>query len=131
MERNLHRPEADIACAMRYALAPQRVEGGGLVALGSWESYGKEELRPAQQEGFLLDRGVYLIQFSAETRSAGAAVTLNGARLVYLEAAPEARRRRVTLQGIVRLDAPGTLAVRNNGEGEGVFSGAVLTALKL
>lgn len=131
MERNLHRSEANFACAMRYELAPQRVDGGGVVTLGSWESYGKEAIRPAQQEGFLLERGVYLVQFSAETRSAGAAVTINGARLVYLEAPPVTGRRRVTLQGIVRLDAPGALAVVNNGEGEGVFSGAVLTALKL
>ena len=118
-------------CAMRYQLDRQTVPGGGALTLPVWEIHGGREIRPAGDIGLELDRGCYLVQFGCQTLAAGAVLTLNGARLSWLEAAPMPQRRTLQLQGLLSLHAPGTLAVCNNAAGSGFYSRAVLTAVKL
>ena len=118
-------------CAMRYELARQAVPGGGMLALPVCEIHGGQEIRPVGEHGLALDSGCYLVLFGYQTQAAGAVLTLNGARLSWLEAAPVPQHRTLQLQGLLSLHAPGTLAVCNAAASGGFYSRAVLTVLRL
>ena len=118
-----------LTCAMGYEIAAQRVPGGEFLSLPAWEIHGEGIRQTA--EGALLERGLYLVQLSCETRDAGVVLTLNGAQLRYLEALPTAGERRLNLQGLLSLRAPAVLRAMNNSPGEGSYQRAVMTLLRL
>ena len=118
------------ACAMRYELAQQTVGAGERLRLTSWELYG-EGILAEGDTGLLLDQGCYLLQFSCQSLDGGAALSLNDARVAYLEAAPLAGTQRIALQGLLRLHTPGTLRVFNSGQSAARYREAVLTAVQI
>ena len=118
------------ACAMRYELAQQTVGAGESLRLSAWEVRGAGILAEGET-GLMLGEGCYLLQFSCQSLDAGAAVSLNDARVAYLEASPLAGTQRIALQGIVRLHAPGTLRVCNSGAQPGQYREAVLTVVRV
>ena len=118
-------------CAMRCQQDRQTVPGGGTLSLPVWEVHGGQEIRPAGETGLILDRGCYLVLFGCQTLAAGAALTLNGARVSWMEAVPVPQFRTLQLQGLLSLCAPGTVTVCNNAASSGFYSRAVLTVVKL
>ena len=116
-------------CAMGYEIAEQRVPGGGSLRLPVWEIYG-EGIRQSE-DGLLMERGLYLVQFTGEARGTGLVLTLNGAKLRHMEALPSERERRLALQGLLSLTAPAVLRAENNGEKEGLYRRTVMTILRL
>ena len=129
MENGTRRDAQSLSCAMGYEIAEQRVPGGGTLSLPVWEIHG-EGIRQ-REDGLLLDRGLYLVQFTGQVQNAGLVLTLNDAKLRHLEAPPAERERRLTLQGLLSLTAPAVLRPVNNGEEEGVYRRTVMTILRL
>ncbi|MBQ9250657.1 MAG: hypothetical protein IJ179_09870 [Oscillospiraceae bacterium] len=129
MENGTRRDAQSLSCAMGYEITAQRVPGGGTLSLPVWEIHG-EGIRQGE-DGLLLDRGLYLVQFTGQVQNAGLVLTLNDAKLRHLEAPPAEKERRLTLQGLLSLTAPAVLRPMNNGEEEGVYCRTVMTILRL
>ena len=118
-----------LSCAMGYEIAPQQVPPGGALTLPAWEIHG-EDIRQTEED-LTLERGLYLVQFSCEAQNAGLVLSLNGAKLRYLETEPTEGERRLNLQGLLHLTAPAVLRAENNGREAARYRRAVMTLLRL
>ena len=128
MENTMHGARG-LSCAMGYEIAPQQVPPGGTLILPVWEIHG-EDIRQTEG-GLALERGLYLVQLSCEAQNAGLALSLNGAKLRYLETEPAEGERRLNLQGLLHLTAPAVLRAENNGREAARYRRTVMTLLRL
>ena len=126
---NAMRGMHDLACAMGYEIALQRVLPGEALSLPAWEIHGRD-IRQTEG-GLALERGLYLVQLSCEAENAGLVLSLNGTKLRYLETGPTEGEYRLNLQGLLHLTAPAVLRAENNGQETARYRRAVMTLLRL
>ena len=122
--------------AMRYEIAGQRVPSGRTLTLGTAAVRSPSGCLAAEGEsGLRLAAGQYLVGFTADAEADGAVgvgLALNGVPVGFAQCLlPGAGARSLSVQAVLPLTGPGTLAPYNNSRGPVVFRHAVLTAVCL